>query len=231
MTIDYPELMKPWYEQLETLKPPVELTSSVHYALSEAEELEVVNAHMRATHVLGQALLGRILAQSPEFFEHLIIDVMLAMGYSGRRRDLARRLGRKGDGGVDGVVEQDELGLDVIYLQAKRYRLNVPVPVREVRDFAGSLDAHHADKGVFVATSQFTKAARDFVSKLSRRIVLVDGQKLTDLMIRHNIGVKVQESFQFKRLDGDYFSPASFMSRTTEMISASSQLRRKFSES
>jgi len=224
VTVDYSELMKPWYERLLMPLPPAAEASNRH---SEAEELEVADAHLRASHALRLELLGRILAQSPAFFEHLIIDVMLAMGYGARRRDLARRLGRRGDGGVDGVVEQDELGLDVIYLQAKRYKLNSPVPVADVRDFAGTLEAHHAGKGVFVATSQFTKAARDFVSLLSRRIVLIDGEKLTGLMIRHNIGVKVQETFQFKRLDGDYFSPASFKSRTAEMIPASSQPRAK----
>ncbi|HUQ35524.1 MAG TPA: restriction endonuclease [Aestuariivirga sp.] len=227
MTVDYSELMKPWYEQMAAEKPSAQ---PIPNRLSEAEEYEVADAHTRATHVLRLALLGRILAQSPEFFEQLIIDVMLAMGDGARRRDLARRLGRKGDGGVDGIVEQDELGLDVIYLQAKRYKLGSPVAVADVRDFAGTLDAHHADKGVFVATSQFTKAARDFVSLLSRRIVLIDGQKLTGLMIRHNIGVKVQETFQFKRLDADYFSPTSFKSRTADMISASSQPRTKLSE-
>ena len=227
MTVDYSELMKPWYEQMETQKPPAQTVPS---RLSEAEELEVADAHQRATANLHLALVGRILAQSPEFFEELIIDVMLAMGYGARRRDLARRLGRRGDGGVDGVVEQDELGLDVIYLQAKRYKLGSAVAVGDIRDFAGTLDAHHAGKGVFVATSQFTKAARDFVSLLSRRIVLVDGEKLTGLMIRHNIGVKVQETFQFKRLDADYFSLASFKSRTAEMAPASSQPRKKLSD-
>jgi restriction system protein len=227
VTVDYSDLMKPWYERLLAPQPPVPEVPVRH---SAAEELSVADAHQRATHSLRLELLGRILAQSPEFFEHLIIDVMLAMGYGARRRDLARRLGRRGDGGVDGVVEQDELGLDVIYLQAKRYRLGSPVPIADVRDFAGTLEAHHAGKGVFVATSQFTRAGREFVSLLSRRIVLIDGEKLTGLMIRHNIGVKVLETFQFKRLDGDYFSPASFKSRTAETISASSQPRRKPSE-
>lgn len=224
MAIDYSELMKPWYEQLAFKQ------SVAQFAPCENPETEgnpVAEAHLRATQDLRQALLGRILAQPPEFFEQLIIDIMLAMGYGARRRDLARRLGRKGDGGIDAVVEQDVLGLDVIYLQAKRYKLNSSVPVGEVRDFAGSLEAHHASKGVFVATSQFTRAARDFVARLSRRIVLIDGQTLTGLMIRHNIGVKVQESFQFKRLDGDYFSPESFKLRSDEMIPASSQPRRK----
>lgn len=108
MTSDYSQLMKPWYEQLEAQKPP---SQSAPTRLSEAEELEVAEARQRATSNLHLALVGRILAQSPEFFEQLIVDVMLAMGYGARRRDLARRLGRKGDGGVDGVVKQDELGL------------------------------------------------------------------------------------------------------------------------
>lgn len=227
MTVDYSDLMKPWYERLLVPQQPAPEVPGRH---SEAEELSVADAHQRATHSLRLELLGRILAQSPEFFEHLIIDVMLAMGYGARRRDLARRLGRRGDGGVDGVVEQDELGLDVIYLQAKRYKLGSPVPVADVRDFAGTLEARHAGKGVFVATSQFTKAGRDFVSLLSRRIVLIDGETLTGLMIRHNIGLKVLETFQFKRLDGDYFSPASFKSRTAETISASIQPRKKPSD-
>ena len=143
MTDDYSELMKPWYEQMEAQKPPAQTAPS---RLSEAEELEVAEAHQRATANLHLALVGRILVQSPEFFEEPIIDVMLAMGYGARRRDLARRLGRRGDGGVDGVVEQDELGLDVIYLQAKRYKLGSAVAVGDIRDFAGTLDAHHAGK-------------------------------------------------------------------------------------
>lgn len=221
---NYAGLMKPWYEQFLAAR------LAANYALAEnaapLEEAEVINAHLRANHTLRQELLGRIYAQPPEFFEHLIIDVMLAMGYGDRRRDLVRRLGRRGDGGIDGVIEQDELGLDLIYLQAKRYKLNTPVPVGDVRDFAGSLDAHRATKGVFMATSQFTKAGRDFVGMVSRRVILIDGMKLAELMMRHNIGVKVQESFQFKRLDGDYFSPATFKLRAAETSSAATQPRR-----
>ncbi len=224
--IDYAGLMKPWHEQFLATRLAASCIAPPNNAFHEKEEAEVINAHLRATVALRQELLGRIHAQPPEFFEHLIIDLMLAMGYGGRRRDLARRLGRRGDGGIDGVIEQDELGLDLIYLQAKRYKLNTPVPVGDVRDFAGSLDAHHASKGVFMATSQFTKAGRDFVRMVSRRVILIDGLKLAELMMRHNIGVKVQESYQFKRLDGDYFSPASFKLRMEETSSASTHPRR-----
>jgi len=171
-------------------------------------------------------LLGFIHAQTPEFFEHLIIDLLLALGYGGRRRDLAKRLGRSGDGGVDGVIAQDELGLDVIYFQAKRLRPGSLVPVSDVRDFAGSLDAHRASKGIFVATGHFSAAAQDFVGQLTRRLALIDGMELCHLMIRHNIGVKVKESYQIKRVDLDYFGAAASANRMRETAWASIQPRR-----
>jgi restriction system protein len=141
---------------------------------------------------------------------------MLTMGYGGRRRHLARKLGGSGEIGVDGVIVQDELGLDLIYLQAKRFKPNTAVPVSDVRDFVGSLDARRAGKGVFVATCHFTKSAQRFVSQITRRVILIDGQHLTELMIRHNIGVRLRESVQFKRLDIAYFSAQSFAARLAE---------------
>lgn len=162
--------------------------------------------HIEASAVLKQNLLARIYANSPQFFEGLIIDVLLKMGYANRRRDLAHCLGRSHDGGVDGVLHQDELGLDVIYLQAKRLKPGSTVPVSHLRDFVGSLEAKHANKGVFVTTAQFTTAAQQFLSVIPRRIRLIDGNALTDLMIRHNIGVCVVESYQFKDIEPDYFA-------------------------
>lgn len=113
-------------------------------------------------------------------------------------------LARSSDGGVDGLIWADELGLD-IYLQAKRLQPRNAVPVSEVRDFAGSLDAHRASKGIFVTTSHFSAAAASFCQQVSRRVVLVDGVQFAELMIRHNIGVSVQQSYQIKRVDSDYF--------------------------
>ncbi len=162
-------------------------------------------------------------AQGPEFFEQLVIDVLLAMGYGGRRRDLAARLGRTGDGGVDGVIAQDELGLDLIYLQAKRLRPSTTVPVGDVRDFAGSLDAHHAVKGIFVTTCRFSEPAVSFCEKVTRRVVLIDGPRFAELMIRHNIGVRVKNSYQIKRIDLDYFSPAASARRSAATSSDSIQ--------
>jgi restriction system protein len=135
----------------------------------------------------------------------LIIDVLFHMGYAGRRRDMTKCLGKSHDGGIDGVIMADELGLDAIYLQAKRYKLGTTVPISHVRDFVGSLEAHHAAKGVFVTTGHFSASAKDFVRAIQRRVVLVDGAKLADIMIRHNIGVQVKQTFQFKELKLDYF--------------------------
>lgn len=193
-------------------------------AVSGASEYEIVSAFRRAHVNLIRDLLGRIHAQPPMFFEDLVIDVLLAAGYGARRRDLSRRLGRSGDGGIDGLIAQDELGLDLIYIQAKRLKPGTVVPVSEVRDFVGSLDAHRAAKGTFVTTSHFSPAAVEFCSQVSRRVVLIDGQRLAELMIRYNIGVTVVESYQIKRIDTDYFSASS--NRTRAMISASSQPRK-----
>lgn len=166
-------------------------------------------AVMRNSHALLVAeLISRIHAQRPEFFEHLVIDVLLAMGYGSRRNDMTRRLGRTGDGGIDGLIALDELGLDLIYIQAKRLRPGNPVPIGEVRDFAGSLEARHAAKGVFVTTTHFSPGALEFCAKISRRVVLIDGTRLAELMVRYNIGVKIKQSYLLKRLDADYFTAA-----------------------
>jgi restriction system protein len=218
----YKQLMAGWRERVIA----EDAASGRDKAQAVGHEDDVVSAHQRATEKLREELLGRIYAQSHGFFEHLIIDVLLAMGYGGRRRDLARRLGRSGDGGIDGIIEQDELGLDAIYLQAKRLKPGTVVPVSGVRDFAGSLEARRSAKGVFVTTAHFSPAATEFVRALSRRIVLVNGTKLTDLMIRYNIGVSVKETFQFKRIDGSYFDEAVRSPRSSEITPASSQPRR-----
>lgn len=156
---------------------------------------------------LRDQILRSIYNREPGFFEHLVIDVLLALGYGGRRRDLAQCLGRSHDGGIDGVIAKDELGLEQVYVQAKRIRPGNAVPVNEVRDFAGSLEAKRAAKGVFVTTAHFSAPATEFCKGLTRRLALIDGQTLADLMIRYNIGVIVEMSLQFKRLDANYFRP------------------------
>ena len=169
-------------------------------------EAALVSLLRSANAALVDELIGRIHSHRPEFFEHLVIDVLLAMGYGRRRADMAQRLGRSGDGGIDGLIALDELGLDLIYIQAKRLKPGLPVPISEVRDFAGSLEARHASKGVFVTTTHFSPGAVEFCSRLTRRVVLIDGMRLADLMVRYNIGVKVRQSYLVKGIDGSYFS-------------------------
>lgn len=155
---------------------------------------------------LACALLCRVLSQSPAFFERLIVDLLCAMGYGGGEHRLARRLGQTGDNGVDGVVSQDALGLSLVYFQAKRYRADMPVPLAAVRDFVGALDGKRASQGVLFTTSFFPPSAQDYVSQSSFRVVLVDGRKLTDLMMCHDIGVRVKDVIKIKRIDERYFA-------------------------
>jgi restriction system protein len=151
-------------------------------------------------------LLDRIAQNSPSFFEQLIVDLLVAMGYGGSHKNTAEQLGRAGDGGVDGVINEDRLGLDRVYVQAKRYARGNAVGRPEVQAFVGSLVGLGATKGVFVTTSTFSPQARDFVRHLSQRVILLDGQNLADLMIEHGVGVRTSRAIEFKRLDEDFFS-------------------------
>ena len=158
------------------------------------------------TVVLRADLLDRIAQNSPSFFEQLIVDLLVAMGYGGSRKNAAAQLGRSGDGGVDGVINEDRLGLDRVYVQAKRYGKGNTVGRPEVQAFVGSLVGLGATKGVFVTTSTFSPQAQDFVRHLSQRVILLDGQNLADLMIEHGVGVRTSRAIEFKRLDEDFFS-------------------------
>jgi restriction system protein len=153
---------------------------------------------------LGAELLSKILASPPDFFERLVVQLLIAMGYGGSAIEAGKALGKSGDGGVDGVIDQDALGLDRIYVQAKRYTDN-KVSSGEIRDFFGSLDRFKANKGLFVTTSSFSPAAKETAEMLSKRIVLIDGNLLCRLMIRFDIGCRVEEVVYIKKLDEDFF--------------------------
>jgi restriction system protein len=155
---------------------------------------------------LANELLSRVLAATPAFFEQLIVDLLLAMGYGGSREGAGRAIGKSGDGGLDGVIDQDQLGLDRIYIQAKRYNPDNPVSEPDIRGFSGSLGANKASKGVFVTTAYFTKPAIDFAERTPHKIVLIDGKELTRLMIRHSVGVRVAETLHIKKIDEETFS-------------------------
>lgn len=151
-------------------------------------------------------LLARILQNGPAFFEQVIVTLLVALGYGGSHRDAARQLGRSGDGGVDGFINEDPLGLDRVYVQAKRYAPRHGVGRPDVQGFVGSLVGLGATKGVFVTTSSFSTQARDFVRHLTQRVILIDGPHLAALMIEHNVGVRLARAVEFKRLDEDFFA-------------------------
>lgn len=168
---------------------------------------EIVEAAYSAMLVaLSVELLDRIMQNSPLFFEQVIVDLLVSMGYGGSRSRASERLGKSGDGGVDGVINEDLLGLDRIYVQAKRYAAANTIGRPEIQAFTGSLVGFGATKGVFVTTSSFSAQAREFASRIPQRVVLIDGQTLTALMIEHRVGVRSTRTIDFMRLDEDFFS-------------------------
>lgn len=176
-------------------------------AVAQATPEEQIEAAHRALHAALRAeLLERIRDNSPAFFEGLIVDLLVAMGYGGGHKNAAEQLGRSGDGGVDGVISEDRLGLDRIYVQAKRYAEGSTIQRPELQGFVGSLVGLGATKGVFVTTSSFTKGATDYVRNLLQRVVLIDGERLTALMIEHGVGTRLQTRIDIQRLDEDFFT-------------------------
>ena len=175
--------------------------------VSPEEQIEL--AHGEIVAAIKSELLTKILNSSPEFFEHLIIDLLVAMGYGGSRDEAGTHIwGKQEMAGVDGVIAEDKLGLDVIYIQAKRYASENSVGSPDLQKFLGSLVGKGANKGVFATTSSFSKAAQDYVNSVSHRIILVDGDKLTSLMIEHDVGVRVNRAIEIKKIDDDFFEEA-----------------------
>jgi restriction system protein len=159
--------------------------------------------HQSLTETLRGDLLSRIKDSPPAFFEQLVVDLLVAMGYGGSRADAGRAVGQSGDGGIDGIIKEDALGLDAVYLQAKRWDNTVGRPV--VQAFAGSLEGARARKGVLITTSNFSADARDYVRMIEKRIVLIDGDELTKLLVQHGVGVAERARYQVYRLDEEYF--------------------------
>jgi restriction system protein len=164
------------------------------------------NAHILLEQELADELLVKIHSGTPAFFENLVVRLLFSMGYGGSVTEINKALvGGTGDGGVDGVIDQDLLGLDRIYVQAKRYADGNNVGASSIREFFGSLDRFKASKGLFVTASTYTDAARKEASQLSKRLVLIDGGQLTRLMIRHNVGCRVEETLEIKKIDEEFF--------------------------
>ncbi len=160
-------------------------------------------AYSRIRQSLADEILQTVKNCSPSFFEALVIDVLVKMGYGGTRKDAGKAIGKSGDGGIDGIINEDRLGLDVIYIQAKKWENPVGRP--EIQKFAGALQGQRAKKGIFITTSTFTKEAQEFASRIESKITLIDGETLSQLMIDYNVGVNLVASYELKRIDSDYF--------------------------
>ena len=167
------------------------------------EEMETVYQQLREE--LASELLDAIKGCTPTFFEHLVVDLLVKMGYGGTRKDAGEAIGKSGDGGIDGIIKEDRLGLDIVYIQAKKWDGNV-IGRPEIQKFAGALQGQRARKGVFITTSTFTQHARDFVSRIDSKIVLIDGEQLAQLMIDYDMGVSRIATYDIKRVDSDYFT-------------------------
>ena len=165
------------------------------------EAIEVAYRDLRAA--LADEVLERVRSCSPQFFERLVVELLVAMGYGGSLSDAGRAVGRTGDKGIDGIIKEDKLGLDVVCIQAKRWENTVGRP--EVAAFAGSMEGHRAKKGVMLTTATFSKDAHDYVSRIERKIVLIDGRQLAELMIDHGIGTTTTRTYEIRRIDSDYF--------------------------
>jgi restriction system protein len=193
------------YQNIDSKEAPVSIEAQTTDAsdLDPTERLE--QAHQELQTSLADDLLEQIKQQTPEFFEKLVVELMLAMGYGGWSETSGQATQYTSDGGIDGIINEDPLGLDTIYLQAKRYTENA-VGRPDIQAFVGALEMKRSRKGVFITTSRFSRDAVDYVNMIEKRVVLIDGTQLAELMIRHNLGVTVKETYYIKDIDTDYFA-------------------------
>lgn len=200
----YPEFLE--FQQLKGTRSVDKMNASRETldmsTATPSEALETAYENLRDE--LGDELLVKLKKSPPSFFERIVVELLVKMGYGGSRADAGKAIGKSGDGGIDGIIKEDRLGLDVVYIQAKRWDNN-PVGRPDVMQFAGALQAQKANKGIFITTSRFTDDARSYVSQIGSKIVLIDGEQLTNLMIEHDVGVSTVSMYPVKRIDTDYF--------------------------
>jgi restriction system protein len=174
------------------------------YKEVQTPEEAIEQAHQRLRNDLAAELVQQIMSCSPAFFERLVIDLLVRMGYGGSRKDAGQAVGKSGDGGIDGIIKEDRLGLDVIYVQAKRWEGAVGRP--DIQKFVGALQGQRARKGIFMTTSTFTNEALSYASMIENKVVLIDGDRLAKLMIDNDVGVSGIASYEIKKVDSDYFT-------------------------
>ena len=171
----------------------------------QTPEENLDKAYQRIRKSLASELLNRVVELSPSFFERLVVELSVKMGYGGSIKDAGKALGKSGDEGIDGTIKEDKLGLDIVYIQAKRWKPGNVVGRPEIQKFVGALAGQGAKKGIFITTSNFTKEALDYTPRNETKIVLIDGEQLAQLMIDYNLGCTTQQTYELKKLDSDYF--------------------------
>jgi restriction system protein len=176
-------------DEVESVKTPEEL---LDYSFTKLKD------------ELAIELLDKIKSCSPSFFEKLVVDLLLKMGYGGSLKDAGQATRATNDEGIDGIIKEDKLGLDVIYIQAKRWTTQT-VGRPEIQSFVGALDGQRANKGIFITTSRFAPGAREYVKTITKKVILIDGKELADLMIEYNVGLSTKINYEVKKIDNDYF--------------------------
>jgi restriction system protein len=201
-------LLRQFPEYLEFLRPSASEETTEPATLSQQPAStpdEIMNnAYQQIRRTLAQDMLAKIKQSSPAFFERLVVDLLVRMGYGGSLKDAGQATRLTNDGGIDGIINEDKLGLDVIYIQAKRWD-SQPVGRPDIQSFVGALDGQRANKGVFITTSRFVDNAKDYVKTISKKVILIDGEQLAGYMIDYELGVSTMSTYEIKKIDNDYF--------------------------
>ena len=190
--------------QIPKKKEAIDMEHEVNEDIKQQNPEELIElGYIKIRQSLEQELLSKLKSVHPSFFERIVVELLVKMGYGGTIQDAGKAIGKSGDEGIDGIIKEDKLGLDVIYIQAKRWEGVVGRP--EIQKFVGALAGQRAKKGVFITTSYFTKEATEYALQMDTKIVLIDGEKLAHYMIDYNLGVSVQNIYEIKKIDSDYF--------------------------
>jgi len=198
----FPEYIEARDHQQDNQKEKPPSGSDEQESKTPAERLE--EAYMVLRENLANELISQLKSSTPNFFEKVVVEVLVKMGYGGSRKDAGQAIGRSGDEGIDGIIKEDRLGLDIIYIQAKKWENTISRP--EIQKFAGALQGKRARKGIFITTSDFSQSAHEYVSAIESKIILIDGQQLAQYMIDFGVGVATDATYELKRLDSDYFT-------------------------
>jgi restriction system protein len=195
----------PAFIEFQNLKKGDNEETETEEITKETPEESLESAYQRLRKSLAQDLLNKVISLPPSFFERLVVELLVKMGYGGSIKDAGKAIGKSGDEGIDGTIKEDKLGLDIIYIQAKRWQIGNTVGRPEIHKFVGALAGQGAKKGIFITTSSFTREALEYSPKNETKIVLLDGEKLSQLMIDYNIGVSTSNIYEIKKIDHDYF--------------------------